>query len=244
MIGPLSFPDPTMTDPLPPSPARSHRLPVGLRHLSARPRLAAALAVFVVVAGLGAASGAWRWPTVVLVAWNVAVLLLIALDFVMIAGSDERTMRRRAALLDDGQQTILALSVIAAVASLIAIAAELAVVRDLGGAVRLAHVALAALTVATAWTFIHVMFAVHYAHEWIKSRDAAAGPGLRIPGEDHPDYWDFLYVAVVIGTSGQTADVEFTSKRMRRIGLVHCTLAFFFNTTVLALTVNIAAGLI
>lgn len=233
-----------MTDPARSSPPRPRRLPAGLRHLSARPRLAAALAVFLVVAGLGTASGAWRWPTIVLIAWNTAVLLLIALDLGMMAGSDERSMRRRAALLDDGQQAILALSVAAAVASLIAIAAELAVVRDLTGLTRLAHVGLSGLTVVTAWTFIHVMFAVHYAHEWIQNHDTASGPGLHIPGEDHPDYWDFLYVAIVIGTSGQTADVEFTSKRMRRIGLVHCTLAFFFNTTVLALTVNIAAGLL
>jgi uncharacterized membrane protein len=58
-----------------------------------------------------------------------------------------------------------------------------------------------------------------------------------------PDYGDFLYFACVIGTSGQTADVSFTSRAMRRIGTVHCVLAFFFNTTVVALTINIASGL-
>jgi uncharacterized membrane protein len=58
-----------------------------------------------------------------------------------------------------------------------------------------------------------------------------------------PDYWDFLYFSAVIGTSGQTADVSFTSKAMRRTGLVHCVLAYFYNTTVLALTINIAASL-
>jgi uncharacterized membrane protein len=224
-----------------PSPVRRRRLPAGLRHLSVRPRLAAGLAVFAVVAAVAAGFGAWSWSTDVLLAWNTAAALSIGLDFGMMAGSDERAMRERAVLLDDGQEVILALSIAAAIASLVAIVAELAVVRDLTGLARAAHVGLAAVTVATAWTFIHVMFAVHYAHEWA---GGSGDPGLRIPGEDHPDYWDFLYVAVVIGTSGQTADVEFTSKRMRRIGLVHCTLAFFFNTTVLALTVNIAAGLI
>lgn len=236
------------TDPAAPSrttPARPHRgrLPPGLRHLAVRPRLAVALAVFVVVAAIAAAAFSWRWPTVLLAAWNAAALLLVGLDLGMMAGSDEHSMRERAALLDDGQEVILALAVLAGTASLLAIVAELAVTKDLSGAVRAAHVALAALTVATAWTFIHVMFAVHYAHEFVLTGAGPAGPGLRIPGEEHPDYWDFLYVAVVIGTSGQTADVEFTSKRMRRIGLVHCALAFFFNTTVLALTVNIAAGL-
>ncbi len=219
------------------------RLPWGLHHLVVRPRLAIALAALVAVAAAAWGLTDWRWPTVALTAWNVAALLLIGLDVGMMAGSDERAMDERATLLDDGQEAILALSVLAGLASLVAIVLELAAVKDVTGLARALHVGLAALTVATAWTFIHVMFAMHYAHEYMLARSRSGGPGLRIPDEDHPDYWDFLYVAISIGTSGQTADVEFTSKRMRRIALSHCALAFFFNTTVLALTVNIAAGL-
>ena len=48
----------------------------------------------------------------------------------------------------------------------------------------------------------------------------------------------------MIGVASQTADVEISSSAMRRIALVHCVLAFFFNSAVLALTINIAAGLI
>ncbi|MBP7395112.1 MAG: DUF1345 domain-containing protein, partial [Zoogloea sp.] len=68
--------------------------------------------------------------------------------------------------------------------------------------------------------------------------------GLQFPGETDPDYGDFLYFAAVIGTSGQTADVSFASRPMRRIGLLHCVLAYAFNTTLLALTINIASGLL
>jgi len=67
--------------------------------------------------------------------------------------------------------------------------------------------------------------------------------GLEFPGGHAPDYGDFLYFACVIGTSGQTADVSFSSRVMRRTGLVHCVLAFLFNTTLIALTINIASGL-
>jgi hypothetical protein len=38
-------------------------------------------------------------------------------------------------------------------------------------------------------------------------------------------------------------DVSFTNRKMRRTGMVHCVLAFFFNTTLVALTINIASGL-
>jgi uncharacterized membrane protein len=48
----------------------------------------------------------------------------------------------------------------------------------------------------------------------------------------------------VIGAACQTADVELSSHAMRRVALIHCVLAFFFNSALLALTINIAAGLI
>jgi len=84
---------------------------------------------------------------------------------------------------------------------------------------------------------------MHYAHDYYLSGRHGREPGLAFPQEPSPDYWDFLYFSAVIGTSGQTADVSFTSKPMRRTGLVHCVLAYFYNTTVLALTINIAASL-
>jgi uncharacterized membrane protein len=82
------------------------------------------------------------------------------------------------------------------------------------------------------------MFAVHYAHEFY------AGPeeGLEFPGHEPPDYWDFMYYSFIIGTACATADVNVTDRRMRRITTLHCIVAFFFNTTILALMVNIGAG--
>jgi Protein of unknown function (DUF1345) len=43
--------------------------------------------------------------------------------------------------------------------------------------------------------------------------------------------------------ASQTADVNISSPATRRVALVHCVLAFFFNSAALALTINIAAGL-
>jgi uncharacterized membrane protein len=53
----------------------------------------------------------------------------------------------------------------------------------------------------------------------------------------------FFYFSAIIGTSGQTADVAFVSRSMRRIGSVHCILAYMFNTVVLALLINIGASM-
>lgn len=133
--------------------------------------------------------------------------------------------------------------VTAAIVSLGAIVAELAVAKDIHGTLRYAHIGLAALTILSSWAFTQVMFALHYAHDYYVSEVRGNPGGLAFPGGHAPDYGDFLYFACVIGTSGQTADVSFTSRVMRRTGLVHCVLAFFFNTTLVALTINIASGL-
>jgi len=89
-----------------------------------------------------------------------------------------------------------------------------------------------------------VMFALHYAHEFYAATLDGRPGGLQFPDEPKPDYLDFLYFSAVIGTSGQTADVTITSRAMRRVGLLHCVLAFLFNTSLVALTINVASSLL
>jgi uncharacterized membrane protein len=181
-----------------------------------------------------------RW----LVAWNVGACLYVIIAAVMMTRSTPQHMRRRAQLQDDGQVVVLALVTVAGVASLAAIAGELGLVKDLHGLEREGHVALVLLTVLSSWAFIQVMFALHYAHDYYAAVCRNQRPGLQFPQEDHPDYGDFFYFAAVIGTSGQTADVSFVTKPMRRIGSLHCILAYLFNTTVIALLINIAASML
>ncbi len=180
-----------------------------------------------------------RW----LIAWNVGAWLYVALAAVMMIRSSQGHMRHRAQLQDDGKYAILGLTVIAAVASLVAIACELSVVKDLHGWLRGAHIGLAGLTVMSSWSFIQIMFTLHYAHDYYLAACHGRKPGLSFPDDPDPDYGDFFYFAAVIGTSGQTADVSFVTKPMRRIGSLHCILAYLFNTTVLALLINIGASL-
>ncbi len=182
-----------------------------------------------------------------IIAWNVGACLYLLLVGIMVVRSDAAQLQRRADNEDEGQFAILVLVVIAAAICIAAIVAELATAKSLTGVDRIAHIGLAVLTIASSWAFTHVMFALHYAHHYYQHsrRSSKAGDGgLSFPNDSAPSYGDFLYFAFVIGTSGQTADVSFTSKSMRRIGLVHCILAFIFNTTLLALTINIAASLL
>jgi uncharacterized membrane protein len=218
------------------------------RLLRARPRLFLSLAVAIACYLL------WPrdvvWVTRVLIAWNIGTCLYIALYLVMIAKSDNRTIRWRARVTDEGKFVILILTTVAATASLVAIFAQLAITKDLKGFDKGLHLGLAGLTIVSAWVFIHLSFALHYAHEFFDEHKTLAGEtaaivgGLNFPGTDEPDYWDFLYFSFIVGVASQTADVSITSKAMRRTSLAHSILAFFFNSAILALTINIAAGLI
>lgn len=217
--------------------------------MQARPRLVlvsvfGTFLYFALPLSLATRDLAIRDATRFLLSWNAAVCLYLLLAGVMMARSSSEKIRLRSLHQDEGRKTVLLLVVITVVASLLAIVDELSVVKNLTGQVRLGHIALTALTVLTSWAFTHLMFALHYAHDYYLNVSRRQPTGLVFPGEEAPDYGDFLYFAGVIGTSGQTADVSLTSRSMRRMGLVHCVLSFFFNTTVLALTINIAASLL
>jgi len=212
------------------------RLPRILRMLRARPRLFIA-AVLGIAAGI-ALPGEWRLATRMLAGWDAGVAIYLATVFVAMARSDVGRIRRRAALMDEHRIVFLVLTAGAALASLGAIVAELGF-KD--PAHQPARLALAVATIVLSWTFIHFIFALHYAHEfYIEARDEAGG--LAFPGKGQPDYWDFLYFSLVIGMTSQVSDVAVTSKMIRRTVAMHGVLSFFFNVTLLALLVNIAAG--
>jgi uncharacterized membrane protein len=179
-----------------------------------------------------------------LVAWNGTALLYLLLVLHLTLSDDAAAMRRRALRQSDGRIAVLVLVVLAAAAVLLAVGSQLASVKDMQGTQRTLHVGLAAVTVVSSWSFTQVLFALHYAHDFYLARLRHQDDPLIFPGTPDPGYGDFIYFACVIGTSGQTADVSFNGPGLRRVGTVHCVLAFFFNATLLALTINIAAGLL
>ncbi len=215
-----------------------------IRFIKARPRLLVCALAGLATAAALPSSLALHDVTRLIIGWNVGACLYLLLSVHMMFWSTHERMRRRALQQDEGRIPVLVMVVVAALACLGAIVAELAVAKDMHAPTRYAHMALAGLTILSCWAFTQVMFALHYAHDYYAAEARGNPCGLDFPGGHAPEYGDFLYFACVIGTSGQTADVSITSRTMRRTGLVHCVLAFFFNTTLVALTINIASGLL
>jgi uncharacterized membrane protein len=179
----------------------------------------------------------WRIPTCILLGWDSGVVLYLALIYWIMKRWPIERIRQRACVEDEGAAALLVLTTASAIASLAAVLSEL------GHAPSAERVALGAVTILLSWAFMHVIFALHYAHEYYgEGKDERIG-GLEFPGKEDPDYWDFLYYSLVVAMTAQVSDVQITSKAIRRLTTVHGVVAFFFNVIVLALTVNIVSTL-
>jgi uncharacterized membrane protein len=216
---------------------RAKQLPRPLRVMRSRPRLI--LSALLAVAIIALIPGRHSLASRMIVGWDIGIAVYLLAAFVAIAGADISRIRRQAAQEDEGQVAILALTATATLASLGAIVFELVSAGKTGRDPL--HLGLAIATIALSWAFIHTIFALHYAHEFY-AHGQRPGGGLAFPGDSEPDYWDFLYFSLVIGMTSQVSDVAVTAKPIRRTVAAHGVVSFVFNTTLLALAVNIAAS--
>jgi uncharacterized membrane protein len=223
------------------------RLPFVPGPFGSRPRLTLAIGLAVLAgAALALIPNPFEPTTRSILTWDFASGFFVASTLWGMRGRDTQAMRTRAAFEDEGGAAILALVLIATAFSLGAVAAELRLAQTGDGLEKTLRVGLAFGTVALSWTFVHLIFALHYAHEFYapaRQKGTATRGGLVFPGDQTPDYWDFLHFSMIIGVAAQTADIQISSKTLRRISTAHSVTAFGFNTVVLALTINLLASL-
>jgi uncharacterized membrane protein len=214
--------------------------------VAARPRLFTALVVGILAFAL--LPDTIALPVHFVIAWDIGAALYIALTVSMMALSPHR-LRYRAQLEDASKWAILVLMIAATLASLMSIGFVLHDAKAQSGWSAIEHVMLAGGTILLSWGFAHLLFAIHYAHAFYDDVPGAEDPmavagGLAFPGEENPDYWDFLYFSFVVGMTCQVSDVQVTGRVMRRLTLGHGIIAFLFNTVILALSINLLAGLL
>lgn len=213
---------------------------------AARPRLLGAALIGAVVGFALDRFTTLPTITTVVLGWAALCVAFMVSVTAALVGHSPDDIRARADREDEGRGLILTLVLLAAGASIAAIAAELSVAKEVHGWWRAAHVTLAFGTVAVSWLMVQLVFALHYAHEYYDENPDCDGhdmKGLVFPGEELPDYWDFVHFSVVIGVACATADIDITSKTLRHIATLHSLVSFAFNAMIVALTINLLAGL-
>lgn len=208
---------------------KSHKL----RHAIRRPGYwtAALLAVGV----FAAFAQHTNMPRSLLLGFNAGAFFYVAYAFYLMSTTHASAIKQRAIHQEEGKWTALAISIVTAIVVLMALSLELRGVKSKS----MWDVVLAGSSILLAWLFVALVFAQEYAHSYYM-----AGQGLDFPGEPEPDYWDVTYFSLVLNMTCQTSDVAITTRPMRRLVLLHSVIAFFFNVIILAITVNVGAGLL
>ena len=184
-----------------------------LFRLDAHYRLLIALAASVI--GFFGFRGSHGLPSVVLFSWITFSAVVILMDWITILSSHPLEVRKIAKLQDSSRTFLFLLVIAASIASFGAIAFLLKSTKghsaDVGS-----HVLLAIIGVIVSWWLLHTIFTLRYAHLYYDVTKDDGTPrncgGLEFPGNEEPDYLDFVYFSFVLGMTFQVSDVVITSK--------------------------------
>lgn len=174
-------------------------------------------------------------------AWDVFAIVLLSFAWAIIWTADAEETKRRAATDDPGRTLVWIIVILSSTLSLFAAGLGLRHARVLSPSRAAIEVVFALGAVVSSWCLTHTAWTLRYAHLYYRDDDEGVG-GLSFPGAADPDETDFAYFAFTIGMAFQTSDVSVTSPQIRRAVLLHSVQSFVFNTTILALALNLAYG--
>ena len=213
-----------------------------------RPRLFAGtttgILVYLLLLFVDSISGRLRF----ILAWDIGVLVALTLMLLTLRHAAPEKMRTIAARQVVGKWTVLGLTIIAASASLVVIAAEVPLIKTAAAEFeQIARLTLVVVTIVLSWALINTIFALHYAHDYYLGASGKADcvqGGISFPGTRPPSYGDFVYFSFTIGMTFQVSDVQITDPAVRQLAITQGIISFFYSTGILALTVNLVAGML
>jgi uncharacterized membrane protein len=180
--------------------------------------------------------------THIMMGWDVFCLVLITLHWYMFFHTSASETHLKAKMQDETRGEIFAIVLVSTFAGLLAVILLL-INKD----IKPIDLIVAISGMFLSWFLVHTTFSMRYAHLFYgdhHNKDAdKIGSGLEFPGDEKPDFIDFAYFSFVLGMTFQVSDVEISSRKIRRLSLLHSLIAFIFNTVIVALTINALAGL-
>jgi uncharacterized membrane protein len=205
------------------------------------PHLRFIIFLAVLLAGIVAALPFLTLTVAVVTAFDVAAVVFLASVAPLLGTGTPAAMRASAARNDGNRVLLLAVSAVIVLVILVALGLVIEDKETLGPG----HLILVIISMVLAWSLTNTLYALHYAHLYYdRTSDGTDHVGLNFPGTEFPEFSDFFYFSFVIGMTCQVSDVTITSPRLRRVVTVHGIFAFFFNLGVLALTINMLAGVL
>jgi uncharacterized membrane protein len=204
-----------------------------------RDTVAVRIAVAVVIgAGVAVAVGntvGWRFA---LIGWVVTAGLYVVWTRLLLGGMDADQTREYVTREDPTRWVADAVVVSASVASLVGVAYVEAAGSRTGTAAVIAAL-LGILTVAASWFAVHTLFTVHYARLYYSDEPG----GINFHDPEPPRFRDFAYVAFTVGMTYQVSDTEIGLTSIRATVLRQALLSYLLGAVVLAVTINLIAGL-
>lgn len=198
-------------------------------------RISAAVALGVVVAVVVGHTVGWRFA---LVGWIVAAGVYVAWTRLILRGMDAEQTSQWVTREDPTRWVADAVVLTASVASLGGVGYVVAAGAH-SGAVALAAAVVGVLTVAASWFAVHTLFTVHYARLYYTGEPG----GINFHDPEPPCFRDFAYVAFTVGMTFQVSDTEICLSSIRATVLRHALLSYLLGAVVLAVTINLIAGL-
>ena len=181
------------------------------------------------------------WQLALLAGWDAAALAFVTWVWISIGGFSPEETRALATREDTGRVTSSLLLLGASVASLVGTAFDLVKASEAHTGGRVALTVIGLVTVALSWIVVHTVFALRYAHEYYTA--PVGGIDFKSDSEE-PDYQDFAYVAFTVGMTFQVSDTDVQARPIRRTVMRHALLAYLFGAVILAVAINLVAGLI
>jgi uncharacterized membrane protein len=206
-------------------------------HARAGTRLMVAAALGALVLAVSLALTAWQ--IAVLVGWDTTAAITVGWVFAAVWSKDGAETARLATKEDDSRAAADLLIVSAAVASLAGVGLGLVKAAHEQGTAEAAITTIAVLTVALSWAAVQTTFMLRYARLYYSERG-----GIDFNEEDEPDYHDFAYLALTVGMTYQVSDTNLTRKSVRRTATRHAVLSYLFGTVIVAMMINVVAGLL
>lgn len=177
----------------------------------------------------------WRFA---IAGWVVAAGVYVGWTRFMLAGMDAEQTCRYATREDPTRSVAELITMSASVASLGGVGYVVAAASRSGtGAVVAAVVGV--LTVAASWFVVHTIFTVHYARLYYSGEPG----GINFHDPEPPRFRDFAYVAFTVGMTFQVSDTEIGLTSIRATVLRHALLSYLLGAVILAVTINLIAGL-